>query len=332
MKLFRELAEIPADFGPSAVTIGNFDGVHLGHQKVLGEIVADARSRGQSSIAITFDPHPALVHRPDDAPELITGLSEKIRRLEATGLDAVLVQTYTLELARNSPEDYVKAVFVEALNAATVVVGRDVRFGWENTGDLATMRALGEKYGFVVEVIDDLGSYAEGIGDDLLPSGGRWSSTQIRQLLSEGDAGAAATMLGRPHVVSGTVVHGDARGRDLGFPTANLGEDTEGLVPADGVYAGWITLDDEKQRHPAAISVGTNPTFEGNRRRVEAHVIDRSDADVMDFDLYGRVMTVEFVAHLRPMVAYKGLEPLVEQMTSDVGETREVLGLRSGKD
>nr|WP_218852674.1 bifunctional riboflavin kinase/FAD synthetase [Spelaeicoccus albus] len=334
--MFRDLGEIPADFGPTALTIGNFDGVHRGHQAVLERIVTDARNRGQASVAVTFDPHPATVHRPSEAPRQITGLDERLRRLEATGLDAVLVQHYTLELAKQSAEEYVRSVFVDALHATTVVVGRDVRFGWQNSGDLDTLRELGRTYGFDVRVIDDIGALPEGT-DNCAGSGaasepgdghgGRWSSSHIRDLLTAGDVAEAARMLGRAHIVSGTVVHGEARGRDLGFPTANIGPDAEGLIPADGVYAGWLVT--EGRKHPAAISVGTNPTFDRVRRRVEAHVIDRHDAHVDDFDLYGKYVVVEFVARLRGMVAYRGMEPLIEQMTRDVVDTRAALGLPS---
>lgn len=325
MRQFRDLGEIPADFGPTALTIGNFDGVHRGHQAVLRSIVDDAQGRGEKSVAITFDPHPATVHRPGEAPRQITGLDERLNRLEATGLDAVLVQHYTLDLAKQSAEEYVRSVFVEALHATTVIVGRDVRFGWQNSGDLDTMRELGEKYGFRVRVIDDIGATGDVAGDLAGEQQGRWSSSAIRDLLIAGDVDTAAEMLGRPHVVSGTVVHGEARGRDLGFPTANIGPDAQGLIPADGVYAGWLTVDGRKQ--PAAISVGTNPTFDEVGRRVEAHVIDRNDTNVDDFDIYDRHVDVEFVARLRGMVTYRGMDPLIAQMTRDVVDTRAALDL-----
>lgn len=325
MQQFRSLGEIPADFGPTALTIGNFDGVHRGHQAVLRSIVEDAQRRGEKSVAVTFDPHPATVHRPGEAPRQITGLDERLRRLEATGLDAVLVQHYTLDLARQTAEEYVHGVFVAALHATTVVVGRDVRFGWQNSGDLDTMRELGEKYGFRVRVIDDIGATSDTESDLAAEQQGRWSSSAIRDLLIAGEVGAAAEMLGRPHIVSGTIVHGEARGRDLGFPTANIGPDAQGLIPADGVYAGWLDVDGRK--HPAAISVGTNPTFDEVGRRVEAHVIDRHDANVDDFDLYDKHADVEFVARLRGMVTYRGMDPLITQMTQDVVDTRAALKL-----
>lgn len=332
MQLFRDVGQVPADFGPTALTIGNFDGVHRGHQAVLERIVADARARGQASVAVTFDPHPATVHRPAEAPRQITGLDERLRRLESTGLDAVLVQHYTLDLARQSAEEYVRSVFVDALHATTVVVGRDVRFGWQNEGDLETLRVLGRKYGFDVRVIDDIGALpvadGQGATDDPQRAdgqGGRWSSSAIRDLLTAGNVEEAARMLGRAHIVTGTVVHGEARGRDLGFPTANLGPDAQGLIPADGVYAGWLLDGDAK--YPAAISVGTNPTFDEVARRVEAYVLDRPGS-IDDFDLYGRYVTVEFIARLRGMVAYRGMEPLKAQMARDVVDTRAALGLR----
>lgn len=332
MQLFRQLEDVPDDFGPTALTIGNFDGVHRGHRAVLSRIVDYAKNHGQQAVAVTFEPHPATVHRPGEGPRQITGLDERLRRMSQTGLDGVLVQQYTLELAKQSPEDYVKSVFVDALGAATVVVGRDVRFGWQNSGDLQTMRRLGEKYGFSVKVVDDI--RAPSAGDDA-PE--RFSSSSIRDVLESGDVETAAEMLGSAHVVTGTVVHGEARGRDLGFPTANIGPDAHGLVPADGVYAGWLVTGEPgetgksgetgeaEHRHPAAISVGNNPTFDKVVRRVEAHVIDRHDECVDDFDLYGRNVRIEFVARLRGMVTYRGMGPLIEQMKQDVDDARAVL-------
>ncbi|WP_372593780.1 bifunctional riboflavin kinase/FAD synthetase [Actinotalea sp.] len=317
MHRWIDLADVPANVGPSVVTIGNFDGVHRGHRTVLGTMVADARAIGGVAVAVTFDPHPAQVHRPDEAPELITGLADRLELLAETGLDAVLVIHYDLEFASNSPEDFVRHYLVDALHASTVVVGHDVRFGKGNVGDLGTMRALGERYGFAVQVIDDVHGPVD--------ASRRWSSTWVRELLAAGDVNGAAQILGRPHRVRGTVVHGDARGREMGFPTANLARDATGMVPADGVYAGWM----RRVEHPAgdpdgylpvAISIGTNPTFDGVERRVEAHVPDRTD-----LTLYGEEVVLEFVALLRPTWRFDSIEALVAQMNEDVVATRAVL-------
>lgn len=320
MQIYHGLNDVPADLGATAVTIGNFDGVHMGHQHVLNQLISQSTRRGASTVAVTFDPHPAFIHRPEATPDLLTGTAEKLARLEATGLDAALVLNYTAELAAHSAEEFVERFFVQALNPAVIVVGFDVRFGKDNAGNFNTLVALGEKYGFDVVGVDDYdipGPQGETLGP-------RCSSTAIRAALHHGDVAEAAQMLGQPHVVAGTVVHGEARGRELGFPTANLGEDSAGMIPADGVYAGWVTGGDGP-RWPAAVSVGSNPTFHGLRRVVEAHVIDRPTEPVEDFDLYGQQMRVEFVQRLRGMVAYEGVEKLVTQMHQDVAQARQVL-------
>lgn len=312
MQLWTDLDQIPAGFGPSVVTIGNFDGVHAGHVEVLGRLVQRAAELEAVSVAITFDPHPAQVHRPDEAPPLITGLQDRLLLLEETGIDAVLVLPYSLALAGLTPEEFVSRYIVDALGAVRVAVGRDVRFGRGNSGSLDTMVALGERYGFEVDVIQD-------VGDGPAP---RWSSSAVRELLLAGDVAGAAQILGRPHRLRGEVVHGDARGRDLGFPTANLSQDAQGIVPADGVYAGWVRrpASADPAPLPAAISIGTNPTFDGLQRRVEAYVLDRTD-----LDLYGEEILVELVERLRPTLRFDGLDALVEQMTADVDVARTIL-------
>jgi riboflavin kinase/FMN adenylyltransferase len=324
------------------VTLGNFDGVHLGHRSVLGDVVARARLRGVSAVAVTFDPHPLQVLYPDTAPTPLTGLDHRIELMASTGLDATLVIPFTRELATWSPEDFVRRVFADALSAVEVVVGRDVRFGHRNSGDLTTMRELGAAYGFTVTAIDDLGT-SDGAATDLAtptgadsatstigePGGGarRWSSTWARELIAEGDVAGAARILGRPHRVGGVVVHGDHRGRELGYPTANLDPHPTGVVPADGVYAGWLDrldrpLDGPDRHLPAAVSIGTNPTFDGTQRRVEAYVLDRTD-----LDLYGERVAVELVARLRPTVRFDSVDALLVQMADDVKRCHEVLGL-----
>lgn len=316
MRCFRGLAELPADLGSTAVTLGNFDGVHRGHQQVLRRLASTARTQGLTSVAITFDPHPALVHRPEHAPGQIMDLADRVRQIAATGVEVVLVISYTLEFAQQDPEKFVRSVLVDALAVRAVVIGHDVRFGRGNVGNLDTMRELGAVYGFEVEVIDEYG------GDR------RCSSTWVREALERGDVATAAEVLGRYHQLRGVVVHGAARGRELGFPTANLAANSAGLVPADGVYAGWL-VDSGGIRWPAAISVGTNPTFEGAQRQVEAHVIDRPVEPVEDFNLYGQMVRLEFVSRLRAMVTFTGPGALIEQMNRDVNNVREIL-LSSG--
>lgn len=328
---WRSRAEIPPDFGPSVVTIGNFDGVHRGHQQVLQVLSKTARERRARSVVVTFDPHPALVHRPESHPGLIMGAEDKLDALEETDADAVLVVPYSLELAQLSPEEFVVGHLVEPLRAVALVIGADVRLGRDNTGDLQALRELGGRYGFDVVVVEDVGGARHrGDDEDTIPvrHERRCSSTWIRSCLQAGDVRGAAALLGRTHRMRGEVVHGSARGRELGFPTANLAPDASGFVPADGVYAGWL-VDEDSRRWPTAISVGSNPTFEGVARQVEAHVIDRPREDVADFDLYGRHVVVEFVERLRGMVAYHGVDALIAQMNHDVARTREILAQES---
>jgi riboflavin kinase / FMN adenylyltransferase len=320
---WKDLAEVPSGFGPSVVTLGNFDGVHRGHQQVLTTLVETAARHSANAVAISFDPHPAQVHRPETAPPQIMGLADRVAALEETGIDGLLMMTYTLELAADTPEEFIRKVFVETLGVCAVVIGHDVRFGKDNSGDLVTMQELGEQFGFAVDVIEEYGS-DQPDAPDVLNGDRRCSSSWVREALIEGDVATAAQILGRLHRVRGEVVHGDARGRELGFPTANLSKDASGLVPADGVYAGWL-IDQTGTRWPAAISVGSNPTFVGASRRVEAHVIDRPAEPTADFDLYGQQVVVEFVQRLRGMVAYTGAEALVTQMQLDVAQCRALL-------
>jgi riboflavin kinase/FMN adenylyltransferase len=305
--------DIPGDLGSTVVTLGNFDGVHRGHRAVLTRVVKEASDRGAVPVAVTFEPHPIAVLYPDRAPTMITSLEQRLEELEAVGLQAALVIEFTREFAQETPEEFVRSTFVEGLRACAVVVGKDTRFGVQNSGDVETLRELGEKYGFDVVALDDIGE------------GARWSSTQLRSELEAGNVAHAAQILGRPHRISGTVVHGDHRGRELGFPTANLSDKHEGMVPADGVYAGWLVRRDLAADHPdrtlpAAISIGTNPTFDGQMRRVEAYVLDRTD-----LDLYGEAVSFEFVERLRPTLRFDSIDALTEQMGQDVERCRQIL-------
>ncbi|ACQ80736.1 riboflavin biosynthesis protein RibF [Beutenbergia cavernae DSM 12333] len=314
MQVWHGLGQVPSDVTTSVVTIGNFDGVHRGHRGVLAHVVARARENGALAVAMTFDPHPARVHRPQDAPEELTGLEDKLALLAETGLDAVLVVHYTADFAGQDPEHFVRRYLVDALHPVVVVIGRDVRFGAGNTGDRGTMAALGGALGFDVDVVEDVVPDA---------SERRWSSTWARELLAAGDVAGLALVLGRLHRMRGAVVHGEARGRALGFPTANLDPAASGAVPADGVYAGWLLRDGGRgDRLPAAISVGTNPTFDGLVRQVEAHVLGRTD-----LDLYGEEVVVEFAVRLRPTLRFDGVDPLVEQMREDVADAARALGV-----
>ena len=318
MRVWNSLDEVPTDLPRTVVTLGNFDGVHRGHREVLRRVVELARARDALAVAVTFTPHPRAVHQPEVPHVDIISPDQRVVLLEEAGLDAVLLQRYTLEFADQSPEEFVRGMLVHGLHAAVVVVGHDVRFGRGNTGDVAEMVRLGARYGFEVEAVEEFPA-EHGAEPER-----RCSSTWVREALAAGDVAQAAAVLGRHHVLAGEVVHGFARGRELGFPTANLETDVQGMIPADGVYAGWVH-DAHGGVWPAAISIGSNPTFEDVSRVVEAHVIDRHDERVEDFDLYGQHIEVEFVARLRGMVAYEGVEKLVAQITQDVDEARAIL-------
>ncbi|MEP7161741.1 MAG: bifunctional riboflavin kinase/FAD synthetase [Dermatophilaceae bacterium] len=324
MQRWNALDDIPPGLPPCVVTLGNFDGVHRGHRVVLGEVVGCAAELALMSVAVTFEPHPLAVLRPEAAPPQLVSLEQRLALLAASGLDAVLVMEFTQELASWSPRRFVSEVFVNALHARLVVVGQDTRFGVRNSGDVSKLHQLGDELGFEVQVVRDQGDapHAE--------QATRWSSSRVRSLILAGDVTAAARILGRSHRVAGQVVHGDHRGRELGFPTANLERDVSGLVPSDGVYAGWLVRDelsddDPLRRLPAAISIGTNPTFDGTSRRVEAYVLDRDD-----LDLYDAYVSVEFVERLRPTLRFDGIEALLETMRGDVARTREILDLPAG--
>lgn len=309
MRVWRSLEEVPADLARTVVVIGNFDGVHRGHQHVVARARELAETTGLGVVAVTFDPHPIAVLRPDHAPQTLTGIAARCELLARAGADDVLVLPFSRAVADWPPEEFVRRVLVEALHARYVVVGGNFRFGNRAAGDVGTLRAEGLGHDFEVE----------GVALDGGPQ--VWSSTYVRTCLAAGDVEGAAEALGRPYVVVGEVVVGDQRGRELGFPTANLAT-TALAVPADGVYAGRLTRLDTGERFPAAISVGTNPTFAGEReRRVEAHVLDR-----YDLELYGVQVEVSFVARLRGMARFDGVEPLVAQMRQDVDHARTLLG------
>ncbi|HEX6916681.1 MAG TPA: bifunctional riboflavin kinase/FAD synthetase [Phycicoccus sp.] len=314
MHRWTDPARTPEALRPCVLTLGNFDGVHRGHRAVLTALVEAGHRLGLPAVAITFDPHPVAVLHPERAPEIIAPAEIRDELLAETGIDGLLVLDFTTEFARQTPEDFVRAVFVRGLDARCVVVGMDTRFGYRNSGDVSTLADLGEQLGFQVIALDDIGE------------GERYSSSVVRRLLREGDVAEAARILGRPHRVVGTVVHGHHRGRALGYPTANLGEDSLGLVPAEGVYAGWLTrLDLEEgsadRTMPAAVSVGTNPTFDTeDRRTVEAYVLDRDD-----LDLYDERVMVEFTAHIRPTLRFDSVDDLKAAMADDVARCHELL-------
>jgi riboflavin kinase/FMN adenylyltransferase len=314
VRIWRSLDEVPSDLDRTVVTIGNFDGVHLGHQHVIRRAreVAEARGVGHV-VAVTFDPHPIAVLRPEHAPTMLSDIPRRVELLHDAGIDDVLVLPFTRAVADWTPEDFVDRVLVEGLHAAAVVVGANFRFGNRAAGDVGTLREMGERDGFV----------AEGIPLDGGPQ--VWSSTYVRSCLAAGDVEGATEALGRPFTVRGTVVKGDRRGRELGYPTANVPATGSHAAPADGVYAGWLRRLDgaDGGPMPAAISVGTNPTFEGIRdRRVESYVLGRDD-----LELYGVPVEVAFAARIRGMQRFDSIEDLVQTMEEDCERARLILGV-----
>lgn len=291
------------------VTVGVFDGVHRGHRQLIERAVARGRERGLPVVVVTFDPHPAELVRPGTHPARLSTLDRRARLVSECGADVFCVIPFTPQLAGMEPAEFAHEILVDRLHAAAVVVGGNFTFGHRAAGDVTVLARLGERFGFTLEALDL-------ISDDEVT----FSSTYIRSCIDAGDVAAAASALGRWHRIDGVVVHGHKRGRDLGFPTANVACPPYTAVPADGVYAGWFGIGD--RRLPAAVSVGSNPTFSGRVRTVEAYVLD------VDEDFYGHEVSVEFVQRLRGQETYDGLEPLIAQMRADVDRTRTVLELR----
>ncbi|GAA1962297.1 bifunctional riboflavin kinase/FAD synthetase [Nocardioides panacihumi] len=309
MQLWRSLDEVPSDLGRTAVVIGNFDGVHLGHQHVLATARAKADEQGLTLVAVTFDPHPMAVLRPEHAPTSLTTIEVRAALLTRHGADAVLALPFDRDMASWTPDEFAQRVLIDALHAQVAVVGANFRYGNRAAGDVACLAAFGAGHEMAVE----------GIPLDGGPQ--VWSSTYVRTCLAAGDVAGAAEALGRPYAVSGVVVKGDQRGRELGFPTANVPTEALTATPSDGVYAGRLTRLDTGERYPAAISVGVNPTFDGViTRRVESYVLDRTD-----LELYGVEVVVEFVERLRGMEAFGSVEDLVDQMGADVDRARALL-------
>ncbi|GLW75229.1 riboflavin biosynthesis protein [Kitasatospora phosalacinea] len=310
MQRWHGLEEIPGDWGRSVVTIGSFDGVHRGHQLIINRVVELAGELGAKSVVVTFDPHPSEVVRPGTHPPLLAPQPRRAELVEQLGVDAVLVLPFTAEFSRESPEYFVQSVLVDALHAKAVVEGPNFRFGHRAAGNVELLAELGRADDFTVEVVDLQVRGAAGDGEP-------FSSSLCRRLVAAGDMTGVAEILGRPHRVEGEVVRGAQRGRELGYPTANVDTVAHSAIPADGVYAGWLTADGETM--PAAISVGTNPTFDGTARTVEAYAIDR-----VGLDLYGQHVAVDFLAWLRGMEKFDSIDALLERMAEDVKRARDL--------
>lgn len=313
MRRWHGLDDVPADWGRSVATIGVFDGVHRGHQTIVGRARELARSLGLPVVVITFDPHPDEVVRPGSHPPLLSSPKRRAEILAGLGVDAVMVLPFTLELSQMTPDDFVQSILVERLHASRVVVGENFRFGHKARGDVALLAELGDKYDFTAE------------GVPLVANGETISSSFVRERLAAGDVEGAAGALGRPHRVEGVVVRGHQRGRALGFPTANLETLPYTAIPTDGVYAGWLECfpvtagDAAETRWPAAISIGTNPTFDGMERSVEAYALDRDD-----LDLYGEHVAVDFAVRIRDTLKFDSVDALIAEMRRDVDRAREI--------
>ncbi|MEU6486405.1 bifunctional riboflavin kinase/FAD synthetase [Streptomyces sp. NPDC046887] len=311
MQRWHGLEDIPQDWGRSVVTIGSYDGVHRGHQLIIGRAVERARQLGVPAVVVTFEPHPSEVVRPGSHPPLLAPHHRRAELMAGLGVDAVLVLPFTAEFSQLSPADFVVKVLVDKLHARAVIEGPNFRFGHRAAGNVDFLTELGSTYDYEVEVVDLFVTGEAGGGKP-------FSSTLTRRLVAEGDVAGAAEILGRPHRVEGTVVRGAQRGRELGYPTANVDTLPHTAVPADGVYAGWLLADGE--RMPAAISVGTNPQFDGKERTVEAYAIDR-----IGLDLYGQHVGIDFLAYVRGQLKFSSIEELLEAMAVDVQRCRELI-------
>ena len=288
----------------TVVVIGVFDGVHKGHQALLNR--AKEIADGRSIIALTFDPHPRAVFAPDSVPPMLTTLADRVELLKIHNADQVAVMKFNEQFAAMSPEKFVEDILVKQLRASTVIVGKNFTYGAKAAGNVETLVASGLTHGFIVDVHDLVG------GAEVI------SSSRIRNLVLEGKVEQARELLSRPHRLDGIVVHGEKRGREIGYPTANLGKIDGQTIPADGIYAGWLTVG--INFWPAAISIGTNPTFEGDRgRQVEAYALDQQG-----LDLYDKAASIEFGWFLRPTLKFDGLDELLVQMKKDCDEARRL--------
>lgn len=295
----------------SVVTIGAYDGVHLGHQAVIGEVRRLAARSGLRSAVVTFDRHPASVVRPESAPKLLTTLDQKLELLEATGVDVTVVVAFTPERSTEAAEAFVQEVIIDCLSARTVVVGRDFHFGKDRRGNVEMLQEIGHEDGFDVVGLELIS----------LPGlDGKVSSTEIRRLVHTGDMAGARRLLGRPYELRGTVIGGDKRGRMIGFPTANVSLHIDACLPADGIYAARYARPDGI-RLPAAVNLGRRPTFYDDQpySLLEAFLID------FEGDLYDETARVEFVERLRPEAKFDSVDALVQQMHADVAQARRIL-------
>ena len=305
MKIIRDIDNIPEDLTGSVITIGNFDGIHLGHREIFRKLVREARERNKKSVVITFDPHPQKIIHPERRPFfLLTPLNEKLRLIESCDVDAVILITFSIEFARITAEEFVENILWKKLRLSKLLVGYDYAFGKGKGGNAEFLKAYGKKLGFQVE---EIGAVKTG--------GMISSSTGTRLAILDGNVKLASEMLGRPYGVSGTVVKGYRRGTDIGYPTANI--KSEKVIPATGVYA--IIAELEGIRHSGVINIGYNPTFGNEEISAEVHLLD------FEGDIYGRGITILFIDRLRDEIKFKGPEELARQIKRDIEIAREIL-------
>ena len=314
MRVIRHLRAQPTRSPRVVLTLGNFDGVHLGHRAIVRRAVEQARRIGGQATALTFHPHPVAVIAPDRAAPLIQPVSDRLRTMRSLGIDATILQRFTPAFSRLEPAAFVEELLLPKLDLAHVVVGYNVTFGHRRAGTADTLRALGERLGFAVEVVGPVTAGEE-----------RVSSSAVRRLVGAGDVARAAALLGRPFTVRGRVIMGEQRGRTLGFPTANLHLRDRLLLPADGVYAVRVTVDDAGEELPGVLNLGIRPTFGERRRTFEVFLLDFAG------DLYGRWLRVHLIERLRGERAFAGPEALRAAIAADVARAREVLAPSRGR-
>ncbi len=326
MQRWRGQDEIPTDWGRCVLTIGVFDGVHRGHAELIARAVKTGRSRGVPTVLMTFDPHPMEVVFPGSHPAQLTTLTRRAELAEESGVDVFLVMPFTSDFMKLTPDRYIHELLVERLHVIEVVVGENFTFGKKASGKVDLLRRAGDRFGFAVEAMSLVAEHHQ---TETLT----FSSTYIRSCVDAGDVVAAAEALGRPHRVEGVVVRGEGRGKVLGFPTANVAPPMYSAIPADGVYAAWFTVLGRGpmmgtvipgERYQAAVSVGTNPTFSGRTRTVEAFVLDTAA------DLYGQHVAVDFIARIRGQMKFDSVGDLIAAMDADTDKARKILAAQTG--
>jgi riboflavin kinase/FMN adenylyltransferase len=310
LQTYSHLEDVPSGIGATAVTIGKFDCLHVGHQSLFSKLIETAAIESLLPTVVTFDRHPDHLLRPDRAKLPIIGKNQKHSIIEQFGAELLIELEFNQELARKTPEEFVREILVDTLHAQIVMVGKGFRFGNQGKGDTDLLRTLGAKFGFTVLELEPLEIDGQTV-----------STTRVRNLLDEGDVATVARLLGRVHETVGVVEHGLKIGRTIGFPTANMSREAEGYLPLDGVYSGWLVS--EGVRYPAAHSVGINETFQAVPRLAESHVLDETE-----LDLYDKVVTLEFVDFVRPVVKFDGVDALVAQIKLDLQVVRRQLGIK----